>query len=72
MDVILITGFLYAFLIIFDLIPLIKKKDKKALFLSIPIYLVTLTVNVMSGLGVKFPYINDMITRMITSIFHMQ
>ena len=71
MDILMISGFLYAFLICFDLIPLIKKKDKKALFLSVPVYLLTLTVNVMIGFGFSFPPLSDMITQMITSIFPM-
>lgn len=67
----MILGFLYAFLICFDLIPLIKKKDKKALFLNVPVYLLTLTVNVMVAFGFKFFPINDMIKQIITSIIPM-
>jgi hypothetical protein len=72
MYVMVIIVLLYAFLICFDLIPVIKKKEKKALFLSIPVYILTLVINIMTGLGFNFPPINDMITQMITSIFHMQ
>ena len=72
MYVFMIIGFLYVFLLFSDLIPLIKKKEKKALFVSIPVYVLTLTINVMVAMGFAFPPINDMITQMIKSIFHMQ
>jgi hypothetical protein len=72
MYIMLIIGLLYVFLICVDLIPMIKKKEKKALFLSIPVYMLTLAVNVMVGLGINLPPFNDMITQMIKSIFHMQ
>jgi len=68
-DILPIIGFLYTILICIDLIPLIKKKNKKALFLSIPVYLLTLIVNVLEGFDIDFPPINAMITQIITSIF---
>lgn len=64
--------FLYTVLILFDLIPAMKKKDKKALYVSIPIYLLTLTVNLMSSFGFSFPALNPIIGQFIQSIFHMQ
>jgi len=71
MDSISVVLVLYAILIFIDLTPLIKKKKRKALYLSIPVYLLTLTVNLMSGLGFKFPSFNIMIQQAIASIFHL-
>lgn len=72
MDVLIVILFLYAFLIIFDLIPYIKKKDKKVILLSVPIYLFTLVVDIMANSGTKFPYINDIITQILKSVFRIQ
>ena len=69
MDSIAVILVLYGIFIFIDLIPLMKKK--KALYLSIPIYLLTLIVNLMSGLGFKFPCFNVMIQHTIDSIFHL-
>jgi len=71
MDSIVVVLVLYGIFILIDLIPLMKKKKKKALYLSIPIYLLTLIVNLMSGLGFKFPCFNVMIQHTIDSIFHL-
>jgi len=71
MDSIAVVLVLYGIFIFIDLIPLIKKKKKKVLYLSIPIYLLTFIINLMSGLGFKFPYFNVMIQHTIDSIFHL-
>jgi hypothetical protein len=71
MDVLIIIVFLYAFLIIFDLVPYIKKKDKKVILLSVPIYLFTLVIDIMANFGTKFPYINDIITQIIKTLFRI-
>ncbi len=61
---------LYAILIVFDLIPVFKKKDKKALWFSVPVYLITLTVNIMTSFGVDMMSPNKIISQIISSIFH--
>lgn len=71
MDVLIIIVFLYAFLIVFDLVPYIKKKDKKVILLSVPIYLFTLVIDIMANFGTKFPYINDIITQIIKTLFRI-
>ncbi|HEX2986510.1 MAG TPA: hypothetical protein VHO71_06835 [Caproiciproducens sp.] len=71
MDVLIIIVFLYAFLIVFDLVPYIKKKDKKVILLSVPIYLFTLVIDIMANFGTKFPYINDIITQIIKTVFRI-
>jgi hypothetical protein len=72
MDVLVIIVFLYAFLIVFDLVPYIKKKDKKVILLSVPIYLFTLAIDIMANFGTKFTYINDIITQILKSVFRIQ
>lgn len=72
MDLFLIFAFLYFVLIIADLIPTIRKKDKKALFISIPVYLITIALNFMIALGIQLPKVNLALKQLISSIFHMQ
>ncbi len=72
MDGMLIYAVLYAVLIFFDLIPAIKKKDKKSLYFSIPVYLLTLGINVMIALGVNIPRFHEPIKQIINSVFHIQ
>ncbi len=61
---------LYAILIVFDLIPVFKKKDKKAAWFTVPVYLITLTVNIMMSFGVDITSPNKIISQIISSIFH--
>lgn len=72
MQYILICVFFYIILFFADLMPLFKKKDKKSLYVSVPIYIVTLILNVLIGLNVGITGLNMMIADMIKSIFHMQ
>jgi low affinity Fe/Cu permease len=72
MQYILICIFFYIILVFADLMPLFKKKDKKTLYVSVPIYIVTLILNVLIGLNVGITGLNMMIADMIKSIFHMQ
>ena len=72
MQYILICGLFYIILIAVDLIPLIKKKEKKTLCISIPIYAVTLVLNILIGLNVNIIGLNMMIADVIKAIFHMQ
>ncbi|WP_312693741.1 hypothetical protein [Caproiciproducens sp.] len=71
MDSMIVFIFLYAVLICTDLIPLIKEKDKKVLFFSVPVYLLTLTVNIMQSFGFNLSNPNNVIKQIITSIFHI-
>lgn len=54
---ILICSFLYLAILIFDIIPLMKKKrdNKKSLLIYMPVFLFTLVINILYGLGVKIP-----------------
>ncbi|MDF1495293.1 hypothetical protein [Caproiciproducens sp. CPB-2] len=61
---------LYAILIVFDLIPVLKKRDKKALWFSIPVYLITLTANIMLSFSADITGSNKIISQIISSIFH--
>ena len=71
MDSMIVFIFLYAILICIDLIPVIKKKDKKVLFFSVPVYLLTLTINIMQSFGFNLFNPNNAIKQIITSIFHI-
>ncbi len=62
MDQLIIILTLYSSLVFVDLIPTIKSGQKKPLLLKIPVYLITLAINVMAGFGFPFPYINEVIT----------
>lgn len=70
MEIFVIFGCFYATLIVLDLIPTIRKKDKKTLFFSIPVYLVTLTISMMIAAGIEMPNLNQAIQSMISHIFH--
>lgn len=68
MDSYLIIGAFYAVLIFTDLIPAIREKKTKGLFFSIPVYLITLIVNIMIVMGVQFPAITTVIQHAIQSM----
>ncbi len=72
MEYILICLLLYGILIVADIIPSIKKKDKKTLYVSIPIYAITLVLNILIGLGVQLPSPNKAIESFLTSIFQIK
>lgn len=71
MDSVLIFLFLYAILLLADLIPTIRKKKKKALYFYIPVFLLTLVINLMQSFGFQFPTLDILISQCL-SIFHMQ
>lgn len=72
MQYLLICLFLYGILIVADIIPAIKQKDKKALYVSIPIYFITLVLNVLLAFGVILPSPNKAIEGILISMFHMK
>lgn len=61
---------LYSILIVFDLIPMIRKKDKKALFVAVPVYILTLTADIMLSFGANLPSPSKFIGNIVTSIIH--
>ena len=63
-----ISLLLYAVLFALDLRLFIKKKDRKVLLIYLPIFIFTLTVNVLYGLGYHIPSPADPIKIFITSI----
>lgn len=71
MDILIIILIFYAAFLFIDLIPSFKK-EKKALIVSIPVYILTFTINVLIVSGVKLPYINEMLMQAIKSMFGMQ
>lgn len=68
---IIYIGF-YAILILTDLIPDIKSKDKKALWVLIPIFIVTFVVNILNSLGMIPLGIHDGIDQILKSTMYMK
>ena len=63
---------LYIILIFADLVPIIKKGQRKSLWFSIPIYLFTFVLNILLGLGVKIISPNDIIEQIINYVFNIK
>lgn len=72
MQYLLICLFLYGILIVADIIPAIKQKDKKTLYVSIPIYSITLILNVLLAFGIMLPSPNKAIESLLKLMFHMK
>ena len=72
MDLFLISLLGYALFVYFDLVPRIQQKEKKTLFFSIPVYLITFILSMMIDFGVELPSVNESIKQLIITIFHMQ
>lgn len=70
-SLIIYLGF-YTLLIFTDLIPAIKKKDKTALWVFIPVFAVTLAANIMASMGFSLPSINDGIKQILQTTLHMK
>ena len=71
MQTALIYLFLYVLFFFIDLLPLIRKKEKKALFIYIPIFILTFAADIMISFAFKLPTI-DVITQKILQTLHMQ
>ncbi len=71
MDLYLTLGVLYAVLIFYDLIPLLRRKDKKSICFSIPIYAITMILSALMATDVKLPDISKTIDSVIGNIFHI-
>lgn len=69
MTYILICLVIYGVLIAADIIPSIKKKQWKELSVSLPIYFITLVLNVLIGLGIELPSPNKILEVIIGFIF---
>ena len=69
MEYIIIFVFLFLFFVVTDLIPQLRRKDKKALWFSIPVYAAVFIANILIGLGFSLISPNDVIIRLISSIF---
>lgn len=58
---------LYTLIFIFDIIPQIKEKRKKSLAVYLPVFFLTLAVNILYGLGFDIPSpavpIKDLVSR---------
>jgi hypothetical protein len=69
---IVITLFLYAGVFVFDFIPLLKKKNGKVILIYLPIFLLTLAMNILYGLGFDIPSPADPIKNLVSSIFGLK
>jgi hypothetical protein len=71
MNSVLIVLVFYIVLLVVDLIPLFKSKKKKILYLFVPVYLITLTLNIIYSLGGNLIYLGPILQKLIISIFHL-
>jgi len=62
----------YTLILIFDLIPLAKKKKWKAYFLTLPIFILTYVVSILYALNVDIPSPATPIKDIITFIFKIK
>lgn len=53
-------------LIFTDLIPLIREKKKKYVWFSVPVYAVTLIVNIMIGMNFRFTSITAILEKFMS------
>lgn len=68
MQDLLILFLLYVILIVVDLVPLLKGKDKSYLYFVIPAYVITLVLNVMAVSGMQYPSIFSMLQKMLSHV----
>ena len=66
---IIACALLFAAILAVDLIPTIKKKNIKVIVIYSSIYIFTLTINILYGLGFDIPSPADPIKKIISSIF---
>ena len=69
---IIICLFLYACVLVFDMIPLIKKKERKVVLIYLPIFLFTLTVNILYGLGFDIPSLATPIQYFVNTVLGLK
>lgn len=72
MAYLIISLFLYTGVLIFDIMPLIKKNSGRFMLIYLPVFLLTLTINVLYGLGVNIPSPADPIKDIVSSIFGLK
>lgn len=63
---------LYVGVLIFDLLPILKMNDRKVICIYISIFIFTLTVNILYGLGFHIPSIAKPISDFISSVFQLK
>ena len=68
----IICIFLYGGILTFDLLPLFKRKDKKAVSIYISIFVFTLIVNIFYGLGFNIPSPAGPIADFINSLLKLK
>lgn len=69
MDNLILSLLLYAGVFVFDFIPQIRNKNFKAVYLYIPVFLLTLVVNILYGLGFNMPSPYYPLKDIINSLF---
>ncbi len=69
MQYILICLVLYLFVFLLDMMPALKKKNIKLTAIYIVVFVTTLTVNLLYGLGIHIPSPAPPIVHLIQSIF---
>lgn len=72
MEHILVSGALILILVCTDLVPMLKKKEKKGLWFAVPAYALALVINILVGLEVDVPSPNQFVIAAIQAMFHMK
>jgi hypothetical protein len=70
MEEIIICILLYMLIAYFGIVPLIKKKEKKLLYIYVACFVVTLSVFVLNGLDFAVPSPAQLIKTVIYKIIH--
>ena len=72
MQHILISTALVLILVCTDLVPMLKRKEKKALWFVVPAYIFALVIGILVGLDVNVPRPDQFVIFAVNSIFHMK
>lgn len=72
MQHILISTALVLILVCTDLVPMLKRKEKKALWFVVPAYIFAQVIHILVGLDVNVPSPNQFVIMVVQSMFHMK
>ena len=72
MQHILISTALVLILVCTDLVPMLRRKDKKALWFAVPAYIFAQVINILVGLDINVPSPNQFIIIAVQSMFHIK
>jgi hypothetical protein len=62
----------YALIFIFDLLPMMKKKEWKALFLTLPVFMITYITSILYALNIDIPSLANPIKEVVVTMFKLK